>query len=192
MGRLIYSAIASLDGYVADDDGRFDWCAPDEEVHAAVNDSVRSVGTQLYGRRMYEVLQVWETMDVGSAPSPSADFQALWRAADKIVYSSTLDAPATARTRIERTFDPVAVGELVRGLDHDVSVGGPQLAGAALRAGLVDVLELFLSPVVIGGGTAALPSDSRIPLSSTGCRRFAGGVVQLTYGVARSLGPAGA
>lgn len=183
MGRLLFSAITSVDGYVADADGRFDWSAPDEEVHAAVNDSVRTVGTQLYGRRMYEVLKVWETMDVGTAALPYSDFQDLWRRADKVVYSTTLERTESARTRIERRFDPPAVAAFARGLDHDVSIGGPRLAAAALRAGIVDVVELFLSPVAVGGGNAALPAGLRLPLRLQNSRRFANGVVQLRYEV---------
>lgn len=181
MGRLIYSAICSLDGYVADRDGRFDWCAPDDEVHSAVNDVLRSVGTQLYGRRMYEVLKAWETMDVGGQ-EPYADFQRQWHAADKVVYSTTLEQVSSARTTIERRFDAAAVDALVRAADHDISVGGPHLAAAAFRAGLVDEVVLFLSPVAVGGGTAALP-DFQVPLALTESRRFAGGVVQVSYTV---------
>ena len=174
---LVYSAIASLDGYVADADGRFEWSAPDEEVHAFVNDLEREVGTFLLGRRMYEVLAVWETMD---DPAPVMhDFAQIWRSADKVVYSRTLDAPTTARTRIEREFDPEAVRRMKAA--GELSIGGPELAGHAIRAGLVDELRLFLSPVVIGGGTAALPDGVRRPLELVEERRFGNGVVFLRY-----------
>ena len=171
---LAYTAITSLDGYIADEDGRFDWSAPDEEVHAFVNDLERPTGTWLLGRRMYEVLSPWETMD---DPEPvMRDFAQIWRAADKVVYSRTLEEPSTARTRIEREFDP----EAVRRMDGDLSIGGAELAGLAIRAGLVDELRLFVSPVVVGGGTAALP-DVRWDLELVEERRFGNGVVFLRY-----------
>jgi dihydrofolate reductase len=174
---LIYSAIASLDGYVADTEGRWDWSEPDPEVHAYVNDLSRPIGTHLYGRRMYEVLVAWETMD---DPDPvMQDYAQIWRAADKIVYSSTLQEVASARTRIERVFD----GEAVRALKErgDVSIAGPTLAAQAIRAGLVDECQLFLSPVVVGGGTRALPEGVRWDLELRAERRFANGVVLLSY-----------
>jgi dihydrofolate reductase len=172
---LVYSAIASLDGYIADEDGRFDWSAPDEEVHAFVNDLEREVGTFLLGRRMYEVLAVWETMD---DPAPvMRDFAQIWLAADKVVYSRTLAQPSTARTRIEREFDP----EAVRRIEGELSIGGAELAGQAIRAGLVDELRLFVSPVVVGGGTAALPDGVRRDLELVEERRFGNGVVFLRY-----------
>jgi len=178
-GRLIYSAIASVDGYVADADGRFDWSAPDEEVHAFVNELERPIGTHLYGRRMYEVLSVWETMD--DEHPVMRDFAEIWRAAEKVVYSRTLERVSTARTRIEREFDPDAVRAMkARG---DLSVGGPELAGQALRAGLVDECHLLLVPVVVGGGKRALPDGLRLGLELLGERRFAGGVVHLHYRV---------
>jgi dihydrofolate reductase len=174
---LIYAAIASLDGYVADADGRFDWSMPDAEVHTAVNDLSRSIGTHLYGRRMYEVLVAWETMD---DPDPiMRDYAQIWRGADKIVYSTTLQDVASARTRIERAFDPEAVRALK---EHgDVSIGGPTLAAEAIRAGLVDECQLFLSPVVVGGGIPALPDGVRWDLELRDERRFANGVVLLRY-----------
>jgi len=172
---LVYSALASLDGYVADTDGRFEWAAPDEEVHAFVNDLEREVGTMLLGRRMYEVLAVWETMD---DPAPvMRDFAEIWRASDKVVYSRTLDAPTTARTRIEREFDP----EAVRAMKGNLSIGGPELAAHAIRAGLVDELQLFVSPIMVGGGTPALPDGVRRPLELVEERRFGNGVVFLRY-----------
>ncbi len=184
MGRLIYAAIASLDGYVADAEGNFDWCAPDAEVHAAVNELQRSSGLHLYGRRLYDVLAVWETIDTGPEQAAEMrDYAFMWRAADKVVYSRTLAEVATARTRIERDFDPVVVRDLVARADGDVSIGGAELAGQALRAGLVDELHLFLSPVLVGGGTPALPTDVRLDLELVGERRFAGGVVHLSHRV---------
>jgi dihydrofolate reductase len=180
---LIYSALASLDGYVADEEGRFDWAAPDEEVHAAVNDVVRPVGTYLLGRRTYEVMVAWETMDTSEATPAVRDFAALWRAADKVVYSATLEAAASARTRVERAFDPDAVRRMKAGADRDIGVGGPGLAAEALRAGLVDECHLFLAPVVVGGGRHAFPGGVRLGLELMGERRFGGGVVHLPYRV---------
>jgi dihydrofolate reductase len=179
MARLIYAAIASLDGYINDADGEFGWAAPDEEVHAAANDLERGIGTYLYGRRMYDVMVFWETMD---DPEPvMRDFAELWRAAEKVVFSTSLEDVASARTRIERSFDPDAVRALVAAADRDVSVGGAHLAGQALRAGLVDELHLFLTPVLVGGGTRALPDDVRLDLELVGERRFANGVVHLHH-----------
>ena len=179
MAKLIYSAIASLDGYVADADGAFDWSAPDEEVHAFVNDLEREVGTYLLGRRMYEVMVAWETID---DESPVArDFAELWRAADKIVYSRTLEAVASARTRIERAFEPEAIGRMKASAARDIGVGGSELAGQALKAGLVDELHLFLTPFVVGGGKPALPDHLRLELELLDERRFANGTVHLHY-----------
>ena len=180
-GRLIYSALCSLDGYVADVTGEFGWAAPDEEVHAAVNDLVRTVRTHIYGRRMYDVLSVWETMDTDPEPDVIGDFAALWRAADKVVYSTTLAEPSSARTRIERGFDADAVQAMKAA--GDVSIGGPTLAAEAFRAGLVDECHLFISPVSVGGGLAALPNDIRVDLELVYERRFANGVVHLGYRV---------
>jgi dihydrofolate reductase len=181
VGRLIYSAIASLDGYVADDDGNFQWAAPGEEVHAFVNDLERPVGTHLYGRRTYEVMAWWETND--DAEPVMRDFAAIWRAADKIVYSTTLQTVSSARTRIERDFDPEAVRRLKASAERDLTVGGPHLASQALAAGLVDECHLFLVPVLIGGGTRALPDDVRAELELVGERRFESGVVYLRYAI---------
>ena len=183
MVKLMYSAIASLDGYIADAAGRFDWSAPDEEVHAFVNDLERPVGTYLYGRRMYEVMRAWETMDASAGEPVTGDFAAIWRAADKIVYSRTLDAVSTQRTRLEHAFDPAAVRRLKASAGSDLSVGGAELAAAALAAGLVDEVHLFLNPVVVGGGTRALPDGLRLDLELLDERRFAGGVVYLRYRV---------
>ena len=182
MPKLIYSPIASLDGYVADADGRFDWSMPDEAVHAFVNDLARPVGTWLLGRRMYDVLVAWETMD--DDQPEMRDFAEIWRASDKVVYSRTLEAPSSARTRIEREFDPEAVRRMKEESDRDLSVSGPELAAQAFRAGLVDELQLFLSPIVVGGGNAALPGDVRVPLELLDERRFGNGVVYLRYRVA--------
>ena len=182
MAKLIYSAIASLDGYVADEDGRFDWAMPDEQVHAFVNDLMRPVGTHLYGRRLYEVMAGWETDPTLAEQSPvMRDFAELWQAADKIVYSTTLAAPSTARTRIERAFDPAAVGELKAAADRDLLVGGPELAAQAFAAGLVDECRLFLAPIIVGGGKQALPDHVRLRLELLDERRFGSGMVHLGY-----------
>jgi dihydrofolate reductase len=182
MARLIYSAITSLDGYVADEDGNFDWAAPDEEVHRFVNELERPVGAYLYGRRMYEVMAFWETADtVADKPTAMQDFAAIWQAADKIVYSKTLETASSARTLIERDFDPEAVRQMKASAESDISMGGPGLAAQAMRAGLVDELHLFLNPVVVGGGTPALPDDVRLQLELLGQRRFVSGVVHLHY-----------
>ena len=181
MARLIYSAIASLDGYTADEAGNFDWAAPDAELHAFVNDLERDVGTHLYGRRMYETMAVWETMDVSAEPEVMRDYAGIWRAADKVVYSRTLAAPSTPRTRIERAFDPEAVRRMKRTAGRDISVGGPSLAAHALRAGIVDEIQLFLVPAVVGGGMRALPDGLRADLDLLDERRFAGGAVYLRY-----------
>jgi dihydrofolate reductase len=182
MAKLIYSAITSLDGYIADEDGNFDWAAPDEEVHRFVNDLERPVGTYLYGRRMYEVMIAWETIPTdGDQPPSMGDFARLWRAADKVVYSTTLPSVSTARTRLERAFDPDAVRRLKASADADLSVGGPRLAAHAFRAGLVDECHLFLTPILVGGGTRALPDKLRLELELLDERRFGGGVVHLRY-----------
>jgi dihydrofolate reductase len=184
MAKLIYSAITSLDGYVADEDGNFDWSAPDEEVHGFINDLERPVGTYLYGRRMYEVMAVWEAPHTFADQSPvTQDFAGIWQAADKVVYSRTLETASSARTRIERDFDPEAVREMKAAAGRDISVGGPDLAGQALRAGLVDECHLFLTPIVVGGGKRALPDNVRLQLELLDERRFGNGVVHLHYGV---------
>jgi dihydrofolate reductase len=184
MGKLVYSAIASVDGYTADTTGDFEWAAPDPEVHAFVNDLERDVGTYLYGRRMYETMRVWQTM--AEDPGESAevvDFANIWRAADKVVYSSTLADVSTPRTRILRRFEPDAVRELVATSDRDVGVGGPTLAVEAFRAGLVDEVQLFHVPISVGGGTPAMPRDLAVPLELLDEYRFAGGTVFLRYRV---------
>jgi dihydrofolate reductase len=177
MSRLIYSALASLDGYVADEHGRFEWAAPDAEVHAFVNDLVRPARTHLYGRRMYEVLVAWETMD--TAEPVLRDFAQIWRGADKVVYSRTLGEVLSARTRIEREFDPEAVRAMKA--EGDLTIGGPELAAHAIRAGLVDEYHLFLSPVIVGGGTSAFPAGVRVDLELIDERRFRGGAVYVRY-----------
>jgi dihydrofolate reductase len=185
LGQLIFSAITSLDGYVADDDGNFDWAAPDEEVHAFVNDMERPVGTYLLGRRMYVVMRPWDTLPTDAGrPEVLRDYAGIWRAADKIVYSSTLESPTTARTRIEREFDPEAVRAMKTSSERALSVGGPHLAARAFEAGLVDEVRLFLNPVVIGRGNRALPDGVRLRLELVDERRFGNGVVHLHYRVA--------
>jgi dihydrofolate reductase len=182
MARLIYSAIMSLDGYVADENGTFDWAAPDAEVHAFVNDLERPVGTYLYGRRMYEVMVAWETMPAGADQPPVVqDFAQIWQAADKIVYSTTLQTVSSARTRIARTFDPQAVRQMKARAERDLTVGGPALAGQALMAGLVDACHLFVAPIVVGGGTPALPPGVRLTLDLLDDHRFRSGMVHLHY-----------
>jgi dihydrofolate reductase len=186
MAKLIYAAIASLDGYVEDEHGKFDWAVPDEEVHAFVNDLERGVGTYLYGRRMYETMLYWET--VGTGPDQrevSSAFAEIWRAAEKIVYSRTLQAVSSERTRIERDFAPDAIRELKQSSDADVTVGGAELAGEAIRAGLVDECQLLLVPIIVGGGKRALPDGVLARLDLLDERRFAGGVVHLRYRVDR-------
>jgi dihydrofolate reductase len=183
VARLIYSSIASLDGYVADADASFDWAVPDEEVHAFVNDFERPMGTYLYGRRMYEVMAGWESAGTGAyEPRLVREFAELWRAADKVVYSRTLETAPTARTRIERVFDPESVRQMKAAASRDITVGGPGLAAEALRAGLVDECHLFLSPIVVGGGTRSFPDGLRLQLELLGERRFGNGVVHLHYG----------
>jgi dihydrofolate reductase len=184
MAKLIYSPITSLDGYVEDEEGNFDWAAPDDEVHAFVNDLERPIGTYLYGRRMYETMVFWETVSTGAdQPAVSRDFAELWREAEKIVYSRTLQAVSSARTRIEREFDPDAVRQLKRSSGADIAVGGAELAGQAIGAGLVDECHLFVCPIVVGGGKRALPGSVRAQLELLDERRFKNGVVQLHYRV---------
>ena len=181
MAKLIYSAIASLDGYVADEDGNFDWAEPDQEVHAFINDAERPVGTYLYGRRMYEVMVWWETMPVADATPAAKDFAEIWRAADKIVYSKTLETVTSTRTRIERDFDPEAVRRMLASSGADMGVGGPELAAQAIKAGVVDECHLFVVPWVRGGGKQALPDNVRLKLELEDVRRFRSGVVHLHY-----------
>jgi dihydrofolate reductase len=182
VAKLIYSAIASLDGYVADEDGNFDWAAPDEEVHTFINDLQRPVGTYLYGRRLYETMVGWETDPTLADQSPvMRDFAEIWQAAEKIVYSKTLETVDTARTRIERDFDPEAVQQMKALAGRDLIVGGPDLAAQAFRAGLVDECHLFVVPMVVGGGKRSLPNDVRLKLELLDERRFGNGMVYLHY-----------
>jgi dihydrofolate reductase len=182
MSPLIFAAITSLDGYVADVDGNFDWAMPDEEVHAFVNDLERQVGTYLYGRRMYETMVYWETAPTsGDDPDVVLDYARLWKMADKVVYSTTLAGAASARTRVERAFDPDAVRRMKELADRPLSIGGPHLAAAAMRAGLVDEYHLFLNPVVVGGGNRALPDGVTLSLELVDQHRFANGVVHVHY-----------
>ena len=182
MAKLIYSAITSLDGCVADEEGNFDWAAPDEEVHTFVTDLERPVGTYLYGRRMYEVMVYWETLHaIANQPPFIQDFAQMWRAADKIVYSKTLETVSSARTRIERDFDPEAVRQIKARAGRDITVGGPDLAAQAIKAGLVDECHLFVTPIVVGGGKQSLPDNVRLKLELLDERRFGNGVVHLHY-----------
>jgi dihydrofolate reductase len=182
MGKLIYSAIMSLDGFVADEHGNFEWAEPDEEVHSVINDLQRRVGTYLLGRKMYEVLVAWEDGDLfANDPAYVQDFAQIWQAIDKVVYSRTLESVSSARTRIERNFDPHSVQQMKNQVDTDISVGGPDLADHAFKAGLVDECDLFVAPAVIGGGTRGLPKDVRLALQLLDERRFENGMVYLRY-----------
>jgi dihydrofolate reductase len=183
MAKLIYSAIASLDGYVEDEQGKFDWAAPDEEVHAFVNDLERPIGTYLYGRRMYETMVFWETAS-GDQPAVFWDYAEIWRAAEKVVYSRTLERAPSGRTRIEREFDPEQIRKLKQDARADLTIGGAELAGQALAAGLIDECHLILHPVLVGGGKRALPLGVRAQLELLAQRRFAGGAAYLAYRLA--------
>jgi dihydrofolate reductase len=184
MAKLIYTAISSLDGYVADAEGNFDWSVPDEEVHRFVNDLERPIGTYLLGRRMYEVMRYWDTAPTGNdEPSAGQEYAKIWQAADKIVYSKSLDRISTGNMKIEREFEPEAIKQLKTTATRDVSIGGPTLAAQALKLGLVDECHLFLSPVVVGGGNPALPDKVRLGLELLDERRFVNGVVHLHYRV---------
>jgi dihydrofolate reductase len=183
MAKLIYSVIASVDGYIEDAEGKFDWAEPDEEVHAFVNDLERPVGTYLYGRRMYETMVFWESPpDLAEQPHFVQDFAEIWQAADKIVYSKTLQTVSSAKTRIERDFDPEAVRQLKATARHDLTVGGPEVAAQAIEAGLVDEYQLFVVPVIVGGGKRSLPdNNARVNLELLDERRFRSGTVYLHY-----------
>ena len=184
MAKLIYSAITSLDGYVADEEGNFDWAAPDEEVHAFVNDLERQAGTHLYGRRMYEVMVFWESaLNLPDQSPVERDYAEIWQAADKVVFSTTLETVSSEKTRIERTFDPDAVRQMKATAGSELAIGGPNLAAQAIAASLVDEFHLFLTPIVVGGGTRALPDDVRLELDLLDERRFTDGVVHLHYRV---------
>jgi len=184
MGKLIYSAITSVDGYVEDENGGFDWAAPDEEVLAFVNDLERPIGIYLYGRRMYETMAGWETEEfLGDRQPLMLDFAGIWRAADKVVFSRTLETVSSARTRIEATFDPDMIRQLKASARSDLTVGGAELAAVAFRAGLIDECHVFLNPIVVGGGKQALPSKVRTRLVLLDVGRFGNGVVHLHYRV---------
>lgn len=184
MGKLIYAANVSLDGYLEDESGSFDWSVPDDEVHAFWNEHERSIGTSLYGRRMYETMRVWEDDGwLADEPAVVREYARIWRDADKVVYSTTLDAVSTARTRIERRLDPEAVRRLKEDARSDLSVGGATLAAEAFRHGLVDECVLLLCPVLVGGGKPALPRGVRADLELLDHRRFSNGVVSVHYGV---------
>jgi dihydrofolate reductase len=182
MAKLIYSAITSLDGYIADEQGNFDWAAPDEEVHAFVNDLERSVGTYLYGRQMYETMLYWENAPISNEPPVVQDYTRIWRAADKIVYSTTLQTVSSAQTRLERTFDPEMVHQLKAQANSDISVGGSRLAAQVIQAGLVDEYHLLLTPIVVGGGKRSLPEHVHLKLELLDQRHFGNGTVHLHYG----------
>jgi len=184
VAKLIYTAITSLDGYVEDENGGFDWATPDEEVHAFVNDLERPASTFLYGRRMYDTMASWEVAHTRPGLTPAMmDYARIWQAAEKIVYSSTLQTASTARTRIERRFDAEAVGRMKQAASRNLSIGGANLAGQAMKAGLVDVVHLLINPVVVGGGKSALPGQVRAELDLVAERRFGNGVVHLHYRV---------
>ena len=184
MAKLIYSAIASLDGYVEDEQGNFDWAAPDEEVHRFVNELERPIGTYLYGRRMYETMLYWETVSTnGERSEASRDFAELWRAAEKVVYSRTLQTVSSAKTRIEREFDPDAIRRLKESSPSDLTIGGAELAGQAFTEGLVNDCHLLLGPILVGAGKRALPANVQAQLELLGERRFRSGVVHLHYRV---------
>ena len=181
MAKLIYSATTSLDGYVNDESGGFGWAEPDEEVHTFFNELERPIGTYLYGRRMYEVMRYWQDPDLEAQSPHIRDYAEIWQAADKVVYSRTLDSPSTPRTRIESEFDPAAVRDMKGAADANLSVGGPHLAAEALRAGLVDELHQVLHPVIVGGGTPWLPDGLRLDLQLLDERRFSNGAVELHH-----------
>lgn len=184
MAKLIYVSNVSLDGYIEDEHGRFDWTAPEDDFFAFITDLVRPVGTYLYGRRLYDMMAVWETDPALAAQSElRADFANMWQAANKVVYSTTLDAVSTARTRLEHNFDPASVRDMKASATSDLTVGGALLAAHALKAGLVDECHLFIRPILLGGGKPALPSDTRAELELLDDRRFSEGVVYLRYGV---------
>lgn len=184
MAQLSYVAITSLDGYIEDTDGKFDWAAPSEEVHAFVNDLARTTGTFLYGRRMYETMAPWETdPSFGAHPGVEADFARIWQATDKVVYSTTLSAVSTGRTTLERRFDVDAVRALKASAERDLMIGGANIAAVAFRAGLVDECHLFLTPIAVGGGKPALPDQVRLDLELLDHRRFANGTVHVHYRV---------
>jgi dihydrofolate reductase len=183
VARLIYAANTSLDGYLADERGDINWSAPSEEVFGFWTDFQRPIGTYVYGRGMYESMVYWENPSTGGdQPAAAPEFAEIWQAADKIVYSRTLQAPSSARTRIERDFDPAAIRRLKESSDRDITIGGADLAGQAMAAGLVDECHLVIAPVIIGGGKRALPDAVRVQLELLDERRFKNGAVHLRYG----------
>lgn len=187
MAKLIYTSMTSLDGYTEDEEGNFDWAAPSRELHAFVNDLVRPIGTHLFGRRMYETMLYWETAQVlPDQSSVASDFTAIWKAAEKVVYSKTLETVSSARTRIERDFDPEVVLQMKSTAGCDIAIGGPALAAQAIKAGLVDEVHQFVVPIVIGGGKRYLPNNIRMKLELLDERRFGSGTVYLRYGTGRS------
>jgi dihydrofolate reductase len=190
MAKLLYAAIASLDGYIEDEHGKFDWAQPDEEVHAFANDLERDVGTHLYGRRMYEVMKVWDTDEIlENQPPVMRDYAEIWRASDKIVYSRSIDEVSTSRTKLERIFDPEAIRALKSSEQRDLAIGGAELAIQAIEAGLVDEVHLLLAPIVIGAGKAVLPVRGSLPLRLLEHRIFGSGTVSLRYAVTTTDGP---
>jgi len=189
MAKLVYSMLMSLDGYVADKSGDFQGLTPDEEVFAFVNDLVRAEGTYLYGRRMYEIMTFWESVPLENEQPFFVDFAHIWRAAEKVVFSRTLKAPVSANTRIEKTFDPLAVQQMKASAERDLSIAGPMLAGEAFRAGLVDECHMLVVPTAMGGGTPAFPPDFRLEMALQEERHFRSGVVYLHYRVANHPNP---
>ena len=184
MARLIYIVNMSLDGFMEDENGNFDWSEPSEDQHRFINDLARPAGTHLYGRRMYETMSVWETdPSLASHSAVTAHFARLWQDAQKIVYSTSLASVSTTKTRLERRFDAEAVARMKRELEQDILIGGPGLARHAMKAGLVDAYHFFIAPVALGRGKRALPDDTRLDLELRDQRRFENGVVQLGYGV---------
>ena len=181
MGELIYITPMSLDGFLADESGSPEWSAPDEEVHSFINDRERPFGTHIYGRKMYETMAVWETMDLDEQPSAVADYAEIWRAAEKIVFSKTLETVTTARTTLKRDFDPVEIARMKETAGRDLAIGGPHLAATAIRAGLVDEYQLFVVPAMIGKGNTVLPTDVQIDLELVDEKRFDSGWVYLRY-----------
>ena len=181
MAKLVYTALMSLDGYIQDKDGNFDWATPDAEAHAFINDIERGVGTYLYGRRMYEVMAVWQTMPTADDPPCIVDYAKIWRAAKKVVYSKTLQSVSTPKTEVERRFEPDTVRRMKASATRDLSIGGPTLAAHAFKAGIVDECHLFIAPAIIGGGTSAFPSDDHLELRLQEERRFRSGMVYLRY-----------
>jgi len=181
MGKLIYSLTTSLDGYVADKDGNFEWAKPSEEVHAFVDDILRNVGTFLFGRKVYETMKIWDTLPTDGPSEAMNDFAKLWQVAKKIVYSSSLSEVTIANTTIERVFDPETIQELVADSDKDFGIGGPHLAAEAIKAGIVDEYHQFIVPIMIGSGNYWLPKDVQSKLELVDVRKFANGFVHLQY-----------